>query len=50
MVRGVRDARAEEGGPRRQLLHCARLVFPNPRTAEPTEVTAPLPLDFGLAE
>lgn len=52
LVRGTRDARHAAGGPRRQLLHCSRLVFPDPHdeAGEPLEVTAPLPLDFGLAE
>ncbi len=45
MVKGVRDARREDGGPRRQLLHCARLVFPVPGGGE-REVASPLPPDF----
>ncbi len=48
MVRGVRDARREEGGPLRQLLHCARLVFPVPEGGE-REVASPLPPDFAEA-
>ena len=50
LVRGERDARLDEGGPARQLLHCSRLVFPDPEEegATPVEVTAPLPDDFGL--
>jgi 23S rRNA pseudouridine1911/1915/1917 synthase len=50
LVREGRDVRIEEGGPRRQLLHCARLVFDDPATAERTEVTAPLPRDFEVAD
>lgn len=46
MVRGVRDPRAEEGGPGRQLLHCARLVFADPAGGAPGDVGAPLPADF----
>jgi 23S rRNA pseudouridine1911/1915/1917 synthase len=40
------DARREGPGPDRQMLHCARLVFPTPRGADET-VEAPVPLDFG---
>jgi len=43
-----RDVRAEEDGPSRQLLHCARVVFDDPATGERVEVTAPLPADFVL--
>ncbi len=52
LVRGTGDARHAAGGPRRQLLHCSRLVFPDPHDeAGPrVEVTAPLPADFGLAD
>lgn len=46
LARGVRDARHEEGGPRRQLLHCARLAFEDPSTGEPVEVVSSLPADF----
>ncbi|MBZ5639341.1 MAG: RluA family pseudouridine synthase [Acidobacteriia bacterium] len=45
MVKGVRDARKDEGGPPRHLLHCARLVFQSPEGGE-REVTSPLPPDF----
>lgn len=45
LVRGVRDARRDEGGPHRQLLHCARLVFPEPGGGE-VEVEAPVPADM----
>lgn len=41
VVAGEGDARLEEGGARRQLLHCARLVLP-----ELPELEAPLPADF----
>jgi 23S rRNA pseudouridine1911/1915/1917 synthase len=44
MVRGVRDPRKEEGGPLRQLLHCARMVVPAPEGE--TAVEAGLPEDF----
>jgi 23S rRNA pseudouridine1911/1915/1917 synthase len=46
MVRGTRDARREEGAPLRQLLHCARLTFPDPVDGRPRTVAAPLPADF----
>lgn len=46
LVAGRRDARREEAGPSRQLLHCARLVFPDPAGAGRVEVKAPLPPDF----
>jgi 23S rRNA pseudouridine1911/1915/1917 synthase len=46
LVKGTRDARRDEGGPARQLLHCARLVFPDPRGSEGVEVGSPLPDDF----
>ena len=48
MVRGVRDARREDGSPLRQLLHCARLVFPVPEGGE-RSVESPLPPDFAEA-
>ena len=50
LVSGVRDARQEEDGPGRQLLHCARLVFPDPAAEAglPVEVAAPLPVDFDI--
>jgi 23S rRNA pseudouridine1911/1915/1917 synthase len=50
LVSGARDARKEEGGPERQLLHCARLVFscPAAEAGPPVEVAAPLPVDFGV--
>lgn len=49
LVRGTRDARRDEGGPVRQLLHCARLVFPDPAGTGTVEVRAPLPPDFAPA-
>ena len=49
LVRGEGDVRRNEDGPRRQLLHCARLEFPDPAGAGRTEVTAPLPADFDQA-
>jgi 23S rRNA pseudouridine1911/1915/1917 synthase len=49
LVSGEGDVRLEEGGPRRQLLHCARLSFPDPAGAGTVEVEAPLPVDFALA-
>ena len=39
LVRGVRDARRDEGAPSRHLLHCARVAF------GALDVTAPLPDD-----
>lgn len=46
LVTGSRDARREEGAPHRQLLHCARLTFPDPRSGAPIPVEAALPDDF----
>jgi 23S rRNA pseudouridine1911/1915/1917 synthase len=47
LVRGAGDVRQADGGPRRQLLHCARLVFPDPSSKQARiEVTAPTPDDF----
>jgi len=47
LVAGAGDARASaSGGPRRQLLHCARLAFRDPDTARLAVVEAPLPPDF----
>ncbi len=46
LVRGARDARIEEGGPRRQLLHCARLAFEDPSSGRYVGVVSPLPADF----
>ena len=49
LVRSGQDARVAEGGPRRQLLHAARLEFTDPTTSRPVAVASPLPADFGLA-
>ena len=49
LVRRRYDARRDEDGPRRQLLHCARLVFPDPAGGRKIDVAAPLPADV-LAE
>jgi 23S rRNA pseudouridine1911/1915/1917 synthase len=46
LVAGKRDARRDEAGPPRQLLHCARLVFPDPAGAGRADVASPLPPDF----
>jgi len=46
LVAGTRDARREDEAPPRQLLHCARLVFPDPAGTGSIEVLAPLPPDF----
>ncbi len=46
LVRGTRDARRDEGGPARQLLHGARLRFPDPEGMGEVDVAAPLPGDF----
>lgn len=45
-VRGEGDVRTEGSGPRRQLLHCARMVFPDPHGEGRVEVVAPTPPDF----
>lgn len=46
LVRGIRDARRDEGGPVRHLLHCARLVFPDPGGPGNVTVESRLPSDF----
>lgn len=46
LVTGARDARHEDGAPSRQLLHSARLVFPDPGGTGQADVSAPLPADF----
>lgn len=47
LVRGAGDARDRDGGPTRQLLHCARLQFADPGgDGSSTRVDAPLPEDF----
>jgi 23S rRNA pseudouridine1911/1915/1917 synthase len=46
LVRGEADPRQDEAGPQRQLLHCARLLFPDPAGEGEMEVSAPLPPDF----
>jgi 23S rRNA pseudouridine1911/1915/1917 synthase len=48
MVRGEGDARRREPGPRRQLLHCALMRFPDPEGGDSREVRSPLPADFGM--
>ena len=50
MVAGTRDARKEEGAPLRQLLHCARLTFPDPGTGKQRTVEAPPPADLLKAQ
>lgn len=45
-LRGAGDPRESDGGPRRQMLHCAGLAFPDPDGAGPCEVVAPVPGDF----
>ena len=49
LVRGEGDVRLEQDGPRRQLLHCARLSFPDPAGAGTVEVVAPVPEDVAPA-
>jgi 23S rRNA pseudouridine1911/1915/1917 synthase len=46
LVGGVRDARGEEGGPTRQLLHAAELDFREPSPGPRVRIVAPLPPDF----
>ena len=46
LVRGEGDPRLSDGGPARQLLHCARMVFRDPRGDVTVQVEAPLPADF----
>jgi 23S rRNA pseudouridine1911/1915/1917 synthase len=45
-LRGAGDPREADGGPKRQLLHCVRLGFPDPGGEGVCEVAAPLPQDF----
>jgi len=45
LVRGEGDVRQCEG-PERQMLHCARLCFPDPAGPGQVTVEAPLPADF----
>ena len=49
LVRGERDARRDEGGALRQLLHAERLVFPGRGGTTEREVLAPAPPDFDEA-
>jgi 23S rRNA pseudouridine1911/1915/1917 synthase len=46
LVKSGVDSRARDHGPRRQLLHCARLEFTDPAAKETVVVEAPLPEDF----
>jgi 23S rRNA pseudouridine1911/1915/1917 synthase len=46
MVRGEGDIRERNGGPRRQLLHCAVMRFPDPNGGGMVELSSPLPEDF----
>lgn len=46
LVRGEGDVRQREGGPLRQLLHCACLDFPEPRSTGRRTVRAPMPPDM----
>jgi RluA family pseudouridine synthase len=48
LVRGLRDARRENGEPARQLLHCASLSFPDP-AGGPREIEVRAPLADGFA-
>ena len=50
MVRGEGDARSGGGEPARQLLHCARLVFPDPQGQGTVEVAAPIPPEFAQGQ
>jgi 23S rRNA-/tRNA-specific pseudouridylate synthase len=49
LVRGGGDVRRVTGRPHRQLLHSARLVFPDPAGPRRIAVAAPLPDDFALS-
>jgi 23S rRNA pseudouridine1911/1915/1917 synthase len=46
LVTGAGDVRRDEGAPARQMLHCARLIFPDPAGGRRIDVSAPLPPDF----
>ena len=45
-VRGETDPRLNEDGPKRLMLHCAMMVFPDPNGAGRIEVLAVLPRDM----
>ncbi|NIM01887.1 MAG: hypothetical protein GTO30_06305 [Acidobacteria bacterium] len=45
-IRGEADPRIAAGDPERLLLHCERLVFPDPNGSGSIEVRAPLPQDM----
>jgi 23S rRNA pseudouridine1911/1915/1917 synthase len=49
LVASGADPRRDGGGPRRQLLHCARLVFHDPSTREQVDVASPAPEDIEAA-
>jgi len=43
---GAPDPRRADGGPTRQMLHCAALEFADPDGGDPAHVVAPLPEDL----
>ena len=45
-VRGEDDPRLADGGPARLMLHCARMVFPDPNGGGMLTVEAPFPQDM----
>jgi RluA family pseudouridine synthase len=49
VVRGARDPRRDRDGPIRHLLHCARLVAPDPAGGGEITIDAPLPEDLRAA-
>ena len=49
VARGARDPRRDEDGPTRHLLHCARLVAPDPAGDGTITIDAPLPEDLRAA-
>ncbi len=49
LVRSGRDVRRAREGPLRQLLHCARLAFPDPSGLGTIEVTSEAPADLDTA-
>ena len=45
-VNGETDPRLDEGGPQRLMLHCTKMVFPDPNGTGMIEVLAALPSDM----
>ena len=48
-VRGETDPRLNEDGPDRLMLHCTRMIFPDPNGAGKIDVHAVLPVDMEIS-